>query len=298
MINSEIAKILYSIAELLELKGKANIFEIRAYTNAARKIEYLEKDLKSIYELNGLEGLEEIEGIGESIAKNIEELLKTRKLKKIIDLQKKIPQVEFDLSKIPSIGPKTAQKLYDNFEPKTILQMQSILHKSLVNDREGKKILSKLSKLNIHEKTITRILQGFKTYQEAKTDRILYIKAKQISDDIANAISKYPEIDKFKAVGSLRRKNETIGDLDFIVISNNRSETINKFTQESFVETVINLGKIKTSIMTNNNIRCDLVFTNKKNWGSLLLLVRQKTKYLTPSDYNIFLRNCARAITK
>lgn len=79
MINQKIAKIFYETAELLEIKGTA--FKPKAYKKAANSLENLKEDISEIYQKKGLKGLEEISGIGKSIAKKIEEYLKKGEIK-------------------------------------------------------------------------------------------------------------------------------------------------------------------------------------------------------------------------
>jgi len=79
MTNKNIAKILYKIEELLEIKGTP--YKPRAYQKAAKSIENLKTDIKKIYNEKGVKGLQEISGVGKSIAKKIEEYLKKKKIK-------------------------------------------------------------------------------------------------------------------------------------------------------------------------------------------------------------------------
>jgi len=78
MSDQKISKILYEIEELLEIKGVA--FKPKAYRKAAKALENLKKDVSSIYKKDGLKGLKEIPGVGESIAKKIAEYLKKGKI--------------------------------------------------------------------------------------------------------------------------------------------------------------------------------------------------------------------------
>ena len=79
MINQKLAKIFYEIADLLEIKGVT--FKPAAYRKAARSLENLEKDIFTIYKEEGIKGIKKIPGVGESIAKKIEEYLKKEKIK-------------------------------------------------------------------------------------------------------------------------------------------------------------------------------------------------------------------------
>ena len=85
--NKKIAKILYEIAELLDIKGVK--FKPKAYKKAAKAVKELKLDISEIYKQEGLKGLEKIEGVGKSIAKKIEEYLKKGKLNTLKNLKKK-----------------------------------------------------------------------------------------------------------------------------------------------------------------------------------------------------------------
>lgn len=79
MKNKELARILYEIEELLEIKGTR--YKPKAYHRAAQAIENLTEDVSLIYQKDGLKGLDKIPGVGKSIAKKIEEYLKKGKIK-------------------------------------------------------------------------------------------------------------------------------------------------------------------------------------------------------------------------
>ncbi|MDO8443455.1 MAG: DNA polymerase III, partial [Candidatus Azambacteria bacterium] len=73
--NLEISKLLYEIGERLEIQGVA--FKPRAYEKAGYSIEHLEEKVLEIYKKGGLKAVEDISGVGVSIAGTIEELFKT-----------------------------------------------------------------------------------------------------------------------------------------------------------------------------------------------------------------------------
>ena len=107
--NQEIAEVLYHIAELLELKGE-NTFKIRAYNKAARAVEGLSTDIEEIY---AAEELESIPGVGSAIAGKIGEYLRTGRLGYYDELCKEIPPGLSEMLKIPGLGPKTVQLVYE-----------------------------------------------------------------------------------------------------------------------------------------------------------------------------------------
>lgn len=87
MKNPEVAKILNEIAILLEMDDVQ--FKPRAYEKAARSIEALEKEVEEIYKEGGIKALMEIPGIGQNIAKKMEELIKTKRLEYYEELKKR-----------------------------------------------------------------------------------------------------------------------------------------------------------------------------------------------------------------
>src|SRR4030042_4038177 len=107
MNNQQIAKILNNISAILEIGGESK-FRVIAYERAADVIGNLTKDLDDIYKEGGIKALEEVPGVGPSIAEKIEELLKTGKLKYYQQLTKQFPEKMLILIDVPGIGPKTA----------------------------------------------------------------------------------------------------------------------------------------------------------------------------------------------
>ncbi len=84
--NKKISKILLEIAGLLDIKGD-NFFRQRSYVKAVEAINALDEDVSIIYKKQGIKGLKQISGIGDGIAKKIEEYLKKSKIKYYQDLK-------------------------------------------------------------------------------------------------------------------------------------------------------------------------------------------------------------------
>jgi hypothetical protein len=87
MINKKVAQILYEIGELLDIQGVA--YKPKAYKKAAKVLESLKENISEIYKKEGIKGIKKVPGIGESIAKKVEEYLKNKKIKYHEELKKK-----------------------------------------------------------------------------------------------------------------------------------------------------------------------------------------------------------------
>lgn len=274
MTNLEIAKQISDIGDMLEiLNDPQDQFRIIAYHNAARKIEMMSEEIENIYKQRGRKGLQEISGIGESISQHIEEYIKTKGLKYHNELAKKVPGAILEFTKIPGIGPKGALKLYQAYGVNKI----NDLKKAIKKDRTEKffKIKSKQN-----------VLEGIEQFK-GLTGRMLLSFAEPIAREVVETLKTYPEIIKADMVGSLRRMEETIGDIDVVAASKNPRQTIEKYIKEPFVKHCVAHGTTKAEIIHTKGPQIDLEILPKDQYGSLL-------QHLTGSkEHNIALRTWA-----
>lgn len=249
--NVEIAKFLEKIAVAYELKKK-NRFRIIAYKNAADFIKNYPKPLEEIWQKDKKE-LDNVPGIGEAILKKLDYLFTHHKNPpKVQKLFNTIDPAIFVLTEIEGIGPKTAQKLVKEIKfPKNKL-----------------KIIKKLIKyLEKNNKTI--LLNNAKTYI-GEVDRLPYDIANKIATDIIDYLKKkFPKYEII-ALGSLRRKLPTIGDIDISVCASQSKDIIEYFVNYPQSYGTFDRGSKKASIKLKDNIRVDLTVQPKESWGSHL----------------------------
>jgi DNA polymerase (family 10) len=271
LTNYEISKIFRDIAKILEIKGE-NVFRIRAYDRAAQAIEGLAEDLEKFI---AEERLTEIPGIGKDLSEKIKEFSKTGKIKAYEELKKSVPQGLLELLNIPSIGPKTAKLLFDELKIKNIDDLIYAIE------------LKKLQKLpGIKERTIENILRGIEILKKGK-ERMTLAQADMIGSEFAAALKKIHEAKKVSIAGSLRRRKETVRDIDILVVSNNPKKITDAFTKEPSVKEIIAKGETKSSLRTNDEVQVDCRVVEEKSFGAALL-------YFTGSkDFNIKLRQIA-----
>jgi len=105
MRNQEVAKILHDISVLLDIKGESR-FRVVAYEEAARRIENWPEPIEEVWK-NGK--LEDIPGIGQSIASKIAEYLATGKMTYYEELTREIPPELIELTEIPGVGTQNRQ---------------------------------------------------------------------------------------------------------------------------------------------------------------------------------------------
>jgi len=271
MKNTLVAELLRSIAQLLEIKGDI-IFKIRAYEKAALTIENLDEDIENFWKKGNLD---DIPGVGEALTEKISEFLETGKLQYYEKLKKTVPVNIEELGRVEGLGPKTILKLYKKYKIKDLKQLEKAA-------KQGK--IQKIPGLgSIVEKNILKSIKFAKT----SGDRFLLGHASDIAEEIRSKLKKLKEANKVEIAGSLRRRKETIGDIDILVSSKKPSKIMDFFTSMDDVENIMAKGNTKSSVRLNEGLDADLRIIHEKSYGAALL-------YFTGSkQHNIILRKIA-----
>ena len=273
MKNQEIANIFYEIADFLEMEGVQ--FKPYAYQKAAITLENLEKDVQDIYKEGGREALEKIPGVGKSIAEKIEEYLKTGKIKYYQDLKKKTPVKMEELTAVEGLGPKRVKVLYQKLGIRNL--------KDLEKAAKAHKIASLFG---FDEKTEKNILEGIAFLKRSK-GRFLLGEILPIVKETYEKLKSLKEIEKISPAGSVRRMKETIGDVDFLVISKNPEKVMDFFVSLPGTVKIWGKGSTKSSVRMKGGFDMDIRVVPKKSYGSAL-------QYFTGSkEHNIVTRKIA-----
>jgi DNA polymerase (family 10) len=273
MINQEIANILYEIGYFLEMEEVA--FKPQAYEKAAIVLESLEESVAKIYKKGGIKALIAIPGIGKGIAQKIEEYLKTGKIKRYQELRKKIPVDVEELIAVEGIGPKTVKILYHELGIRNLDDLEKAVRKHKIALLFG-----------FGEKTEKNILEGIKFLKRSK-GRFLLGEVLPIAQEIEAVLTGLKQVKRFSTAGSIRRRKETIGDVDLLITSSKPEKVMNIFVNLPGVMKVWGKGRTKSSIRLEPGIDVDLRVVPEKSYGSAL-------QYFTGSkEHNIALRKTA-----
>lgn len=273
MTNQELAKIFYEIALYLEMQDVA--FKPQAYEKAAASIESLADDVGKIYEKEESAGLRKIPFVGQGLAEKIEEYLKTGKIKEYLELKKKTPVEIGELTGVEGVGPKTVRDLYKLLKIKNLKELEAAAKAGKIRDlpRFGlKKEQNILESIEFLKKTGGRFLLG---------------DIFPIVGEIEEKLKSLKEVKKISPAGSLRRMKETIGDVDFLVISDNPEKVMDYFVSLPGVVKIWGKGKTKASVRMEMGFDMDIRVVPEKSYGSAL-------QYFTGSkEHNIALRRIA-----
>jgi len=273
MINQEIAQIFRNIANYLDMEeGQNNFFRIRAFNAAADAVENHPEDIASL----NIYDLKKIKGVGDSTAKDILEYVKNGVIPYYEELKAKSPVKLEELIKIQGMGPKRIKKLYQELGVTDLVSLK--LHAEAGN-------IAKLD--GFGEKSQASIIENLQfaivNKERTRIDNALLIAEKYID----YLKSKDTNIVQINYGGSLRRRNETVGDIDLLVSSKDPVATSKVFVEYPEIEKVLGNGDTKSSVWLKQKIQVDLRVINDSNFGAAL-------QYFTGSkDHNVRLRKIA-----
>ncbi len=249
MDKSQVAAILEDIAVLLALQEKSNTFEVRAYENAARAVNSLDGDIVQLTHQGKLKG---VPGLGPTIIKRIEELVNTDHLAYYEELRKATPEIKLEMLRIPGVGPKKINAIYDQLHVQSIAELEQACREDKVAKLPG-----------FGKKTQEKILQGI-AFLAQHGDRFLYPVAEQEAERIRAALATLPEIVRLEIAGSLRRRRETVKDIDMVAsVADDAGEDVRRmimdfFTRQPSVQTITGKGDTKSSVVLESGIAMDL----------------------------------------
>lgn len=273
MTNRDIAEILRQIAFLLDMDGVA--FKPRAYEKAAYAVEALDEPLQDVYARGGVKALEEIPGIGASIAQKLAELLTTGRMAYYEELRRKYPIDLPALMGIEGVGPKTIRALYEALGITTLDELEHAA-------RHGR--IRQLPRFG--EKTEAAILRGIELLRRRR-GRFLLGDILPLMEDVCARLGALPEVERVEIAGSLRRRKETVGDADLLVISRRPGRVMDVFVTLPDVEHVYEKGETRSRVRFRNGLDVDLRVVPRESFGAAL-------QYFTGSkEHNIALRRIA-----
>lgn len=277
MTNLQLAALFRNIAAVYQITGE-NRFRIIAYERAADSIEHLTSEAKDYWDDGKVN---EIPGVGPTIASHLDELFRTGHAKHFDKTLARVPKSIFPLLLVPGIGPKRAYKLVNELK----------LHneKTIVRNLLAKARQHKIAPIEgFGEKSEEEIIRNIDTYLKGgiKENRITLQEADEIAASVQSFLLKNPHITKVDVLGSLRRRVATIGDIDLAIVSDNRDAAIKLFCSYRH-EKVIEKGPTGASLLLTNGRQVDMRVQEADSYGAML-------QYFTGSkNHNIKLRTYA-----
>jgi DNA polymerase (family X) len=291
MDKNKLASLFEEIGVLLALQEKSNPFEARAYENAARTINGLDGDINQLVREDKLKG---IPGLGPRILQRIEEAVQTDNISYLGELRASTPAVKLEMMRIPGVGPKRINTIYDQLHVNSIAELEQACKDDRVAHIPG-----------FGKKTQDKILQGI-AFLAQHADRFLYPVAEEEAEKIRSALETLPQIVRLQVAGSLRRRRETIKDIDMVASVaddagiEDRRIIMDFFTSQPSVQAITGHGDTKSSVVLTSGIAMDLRVVNDSQFPYTLhhfsgsrehhipLRRRALSMGMTINDYGLF----------
>lgn len=278
--NEELSTLLSHVAAAYSMiDAKKHTFQILAYQKAADAIATMATQVSDMIKNDQVDS---IPGVGSSIKSHILELYKTGKVEHFESVLAKIPPAVFPLLDIPSFGPKKAYKLVVAFElkdPRTVISdIYKLAEKGKIAPLESFGAKS--------ESDIKRAIDEYRLGKTKSARMVLQI-ASEIAEMMVDYLKKEKSVEGVYALGSLRRRKSTIGDVDIAVVSSETKKVLDYFNAYPDKERIIERGDITSSILLTGGKQIDLMVLEPHQLGSLL-------QHFTGSkEHNIRLREYA-----
>ena len=270
--NNDIAEVFNKIADLLEIKEE-NQFRIRAYRDAARTIGGLSKNVSGLIEQG--KTLSDLPGIGKDLAGKIETLVKTGTHPLLEDLEEEIPGDLSGLMKIQGMGPKKVAAIYNKLGIKTKDDLKKAAEEHRIRDLEG---FGKTTEKNILEELDRR---------QDDHQRYKLSTAEQMVIPYIDYLKKDKKIKSLEIAGSLRRRKETVGDIDILATCKRGCKVMDRFTEYEDVKKVLSKGDTRSSVILKSGIQVDFRVVPQVAFGAAM-------HYFTGSkQHNIAVRKIA-----
>lgn len=272
--NSEIAEKLREIYQLMQLAGE-NRFRAIAFDRAAQTIESLNEDINFYIQENNLT---DIKGIGNSIAEDIKSYAETGKIEVLESLRERIPEGIIQWLNISGLGPKNIAKIHQELGISTIEELKEACSDGRVAGLDG-----------LGEKSAQKILKSIE-WMEQFDERCRLDEATEIARPMYEFLKDIEGVQAIEVAGSLRRSNETIGDIDIIIGAEEKhiSNLFDAFVNHALVVEVLGRGDTKSSIRTQEGRQVDLRIVKPEQFPAALM-------YFTGSkEHNVVLRQRAR----
>ena len=273
MRNAELARVLRDLAAYLEMEGVA--FKPRAYEKAAQAIERHDEPVADLYRRGGARALRTVPGVGASMAAKLEELLTTGRCAVHEEYRRRMPVDLAGLMAIEGIGPKAVQTLWEALGIRSVADLAAAARAGRIRDLP-----------HFGEKSEQKILHGL-AFVSATSGRHLLCEVLGPVDALAERLGAVRGVAQVAVAGSVRRRRETVGDADLLVVARTPGAVTKAFCEAPDVAAVLARGDTRSSVRLATGLQIDLRVVPAASFGAALL-------YFTGSKaHNVALRQLA-----
>jgi len=255
--NDEIARQFELLADLLEVEG-ADAFRVVAYRRASQR---MRESAASIAQL-ALDGrAKELAGIGSTIQDKIVQIVDDGEIKALTDRRARIPEDVVRFMRLPGLGPKTAARIWRELGVTTLDELRAAAEEQRLRALRG-----------MGARTEERVLKSLAELRDTAPEEMRTLLGRALGPLLAvvSVLREHPAADLVSEAGSVRRRRETVRDLDIIATASDPAALTEYFTKLTWVVEIAAHGDSKATVVSNEGLRCDLRVVPPESFGNLL----------------------------
>lgn len=251
--NAQVAEQFDLLADLLELEGEQQ-FRVLAYRRAADQIRSAAGPIAEL----ALEGeAKNLPGIGKTIESKIVQIVETGEIEALTKRKARIPAGVAEFLRLPALGPKTARRIWQELGITTMEDLRKAAEAERLRSLPG-----------LGAKTEERILRALA--EKPREKRPLLAKALPAVQAVVEVLRDHPASNEVSEAGSVRRRTETVKDLDIIATASDPAALTEYFTKLRWVAEVKAHGKTKATVLSHDGLVFDLRVVPPEAYGNLL----------------------------
>lgn len=271
--NADVAAVLREIALFLSMEDEP--FKPRAYEKAAESVEVAEQSCAALFAAGGVKALATIPGIGKSIAEKIGELLATGQMTYREELYAKTPVDIAALTTVEGVGPKAVRVLYQELGVTDLATLEAAAAAGRIRGLP-----------RFGAKSEEKILRGI-AFAKSSSGRFPIGNVLPLLRQIEARVAAQKGVERVVIAGSIRRRRETVGDADLLVIAKKAPPVMEFVAAMPEVARTVAAGDTKISVKLATGIQLDVRVVPRESFGAAL-------HYFTGSKaHNVLMRQLA-----
>jgi DNA polymerase (family 10) len=257
LTNAQIAAALDELGDLYELDGAVS-YRVIAYRNAAKAVR---DSSVSIVALSRQGKVTTVPGIGKTLEEKLRALDETGDIPALVKLRAKFPPGLVEMVRLPGFGPKRARKLFDELGVDSLDALRAALDAGKIRELRGFGIKAEI-----------QLKETLETYQAAggPAPRVVLSRAEAIAEEVLAALRAHPASDRVEAAGSLRRRADSVKDLDIIATASDPKALARTLGELELVESVQQSGDAGARVTTHTGMKIDLKVVEPGQFGNVL----------------------------
>jgi DNA polymerase (family 10) len=275
--NDTLARIFFDIGDMLELRGEES-FKTAAYRKVADTLAHSPIDVTAAYRSGPPPKLD---GVGKASDEKLAELADTGRLRFYERLRREVPPSLITLLAVPGLGPRTAGELWRELGIATLSDLEAAARAGRLRQVKG-----------ISERTEARILDGLSELEARPAVRMHMAEARVAGERLGQLIQSFPDVRSVLLAGSVRRRRETVGDLDLLVETDQPEAVIDAFEASAVVDRVGGhggrTGTQRTTVQLLHGPQADVMTMPPGRAGSYIV------HFTGSAEHNVRLRQRAR----